>query len=162
MGTPEFNPAAWFQTTSQPPQPEPKFNPAAWFQTTSQPPQPEPKFNPAAWFQTTCQPAQPGPEFDKAAWIKSMMLSQAAMITPNQWALVTNQNNSIQNMMQNDNETGTSTKPPKLMHINDFGRWKERLRTYVQGQSTELWMCFSTPFDQALETAQLQRLCGIC
>ena len=95
-----------------------------------------PEFNPAAWLQTTGQPAQPEPIFDKAAWMKAIMPSQAAMITGSQWALVTNQNNNIQNMMQNDNETGTSTKPPKLMHMNDFGRWKERLRTYVQGQST--------------------------
>ncbi|KAF5774949.1 hypothetical protein HanXRQr2_Chr13g0606561 [Helianthus annuus] len=78
---------------------------------------------------------------------------QAAMITANQWALVTNQSSSIQAMMQNDNETGTSTKPPKLNHINDWGWWKERLRTYVQGQGQDLWMCFFTAFDNDLEVA---------
>ncbi|KAJ0429702.1 putative transcription factor interactor and regulator CCHC(Zn) family [Helianthus annuus] len=78
---------------------------------------------------------------------------QAAMITTNQWALVTNQSSSIQAMMQNDSETGTSTKPPKLNHINDWGWWKERLRTYVQGQGQDLWMCFFTPFENDLEVA---------
>ncbi|KAJ0915577.1 putative transcription factor interactor and regulator CCHC(Zn) family [Helianthus annuus] len=78
---------------------------------------------------------------------------QAAMITANQWALVTNQSSSIQAMMQNDSETGTSTKPPKLNHINDWGWWKERLRTYVQGQGQDLWMCFFTPFENELEVA---------
>ncbi|KAJ0604281.1 putative transcription factor interactor and regulator CCHC(Zn) family [Helianthus annuus] len=75
------------------------------------------------------------------------------MITANQWALVTNQSSSIQAMMQNDSETGTSTKPPKLNHINDWGWWKERLRTYVQGQGQDLWMCFFTPFENELEVA---------
>ena len=78
-----------------------------------------PEYNPAAWF---CQPAQPESAFDKAAWMKVMMPSEAAMISENQWALVSNQNNSIQTMMQNDNESGTSTKPPKLMNMNDYGR----------------------------------------
>ncbi|KAJ0448145.1 hypothetical protein HanLR1_Chr17g0671941 [Helianthus annuus] len=78
---------------------------------------------------------------------------QAAMITANQWALVTNQSSSIQAMMQNDSETSTSTKPPKLNHINDWGWWKERLRTYVQGQGQDLWMCFFTPFENDLEVA---------
>ncbi|KAF5756706.1 putative transcription factor interactor and regulator CCHC(Zn) family [Helianthus annuus] len=55
--------------------------------------------------------------------------------------------------MQNDSETGTSTKPPKLNHINDWGWWKERLRTYVQGQGQDLWMCFFTPFENELEVA---------
>ncbi|KAF5755572.1 hypothetical protein HanXRQr2_Chr17g0804331 [Helianthus annuus] len=40
--------------------------------------------------------------------------------------------------MQNDSEAGTSTKPPKLNHINDWGWWKERLRTYVQGQGLSI------------------------
>ncbi|KAF5798711.1 hypothetical protein HanXRQr2_Chr07g0296101 [Helianthus annuus] len=55
--------------------------------------------------------------------------------------------------MQNDSETGTSTKPPKLNHINDWGWWKERLRTYVQGQGQDLWMCFFTSSENELEVA---------
>ncbi|KAJ0788288.1 putative transcription factor interactor and regulator CCHC(Zn) family [Helianthus annuus] len=115
------------------------------------------QWDPSAWTTTTLNPqsssTQSASDFDKNAWMRAIAPPQTAMITASQWALVTNQSNSIQAMMQNDSETGTSTKPPKLNHINDWGWWKERLRTYVQGQGQDLWMCFFTPFENELEVA---------
>ncbi|KAM0034560.1 hypothetical protein Hdeb2414_s0016g00499341 [Helianthus debilis subsp. tardiflorus] len=120
------------------------------------------QWDPTAWTQTTLTPqssatqssaTQSASDFNKTAWMQAIAPPQAAMITANQWALVTNQSSSIQAMMQNDSETGTSTKPSKLNHINDWGWWKERLRTYVQGQGQDLWMCFFTAFDNDLEVA---------
>ncbi|KAM0033807.1 putative transcription factor interactor and regulator CCHC(Zn) family [Helianthus debilis subsp. tardiflorus] len=120
------------------------------------------QWDPSAWTTTSLAPqasdtqssaSQSATDFNKTAWMQAIAPPQAAMISANQWALVTNQSSSIQAMMQNDNETGTSTKPPKLNHINDWGWWKERLRTYVQGQGQDLWMCFFTPFENDLEVA---------
>ncbi|KAL9999122.1 putative transcription factor interactor and regulator CCHC(Zn) family [Helianthus debilis subsp. tardiflorus] len=116
------------------------------------------QWDPSAWSlnpqSSTAQSSTSQSDQDfKNAWMQAITPPSAAMISAHQWALVTNQNSSIQAMMQNDNETGTNTKPPKLNHINDWGWWKERLRTYVQGQGQDLWMCFFTPFENELEIA---------
>ncbi|KAJ0887610.1 hypothetical protein HanRHA438_Chr09g0392871 [Helianthus annuus] len=39
------------------------------------------------------------------------------------------------------------------MHMNEYPGWEERFHTYVLGQNTELWLSFTTEFDQALEEA---------
>ncbi|KAJ0851164.1 hypothetical protein HanPSC8_Chr13g0589101 [Helianthus annuus] len=39
------------------------------------------------------------------------------------------------------------------MHMNEYPGWEERFHTYVLGQNTELWLCFTSDFDQALEVA---------
>ncbi|KAF5775114.1 putative transcription factor interactor and regulator CCHC(Zn) family [Helianthus annuus] len=41
----------------------------------------------------------------------------------------------------------------KLMHLNEYPGWVDRFRTYVLGQNTELWIRFTTDFDQAIEVA---------
>ncbi|KAJ0462891.1 hypothetical protein HanHA300_Chr14g0509071 [Helianthus annuus] len=69
------------------------------------------------------------------------------------WAFVTNQNQSIQNLLLSENETDSNNRPPKLMHMNEYPGWQERLHTYIVGQNTELWLSFTTKFDQALEEA---------
>ncbi|MFS7987905.1 putative transcription factor interactor and regulator CCHC(Zn) family [Helianthus anomalus] len=84
-----------------------------------------------------------------AAWAKSMFPSPS--ISPSQWALVSNQSQSIQNLLISESETGSSNRPPKLNHMNDFPTWKNRFHTYVQGQSTDLWTCFINAFNANLE-----------
>ncbi|MFS7984236.1 hypothetical protein Hanom_Chr11g00984121 [Helianthus anomalus] len=39
------------------------------------------------------------------------------------------------------------------MHINDYLGWKRRFHTYVLAQNSELWTCFTTPYNEALEEA---------
>ncbi|KAF5823955.1 putative transcription factor interactor and regulator CCHC(Zn) family [Helianthus annuus] len=39
------------------------------------------------------------------------------------------------------------------MHLNEYPGWVERFRTYVLGQNTELWIRFTTDFNQAIEVA---------
>ncbi|KAM0070343.1 putative transcription factor interactor and regulator CCHC(Zn) family [Helianthus debilis subsp. tardiflorus] len=86
-----------------------------------------------------------------ADWAKSMVPPQS--ISPSQWALVSNQSQSLQNLLISESETGSNNRPPKLNHMNDFPSWKNRFHTYVQGQSTDLWTCFINPFNAALEVA---------
>lgn len=57
-----------------------------------------------------------------AAWMKMMMPQQS--ITASQWACITNQNQSIQNLLLSESETGSSNRPPKLNHMNDYPSWK--------------------------------------
>ncbi|KAJ0887678.1 putative transcription factor interactor and regulator CCHC(Zn) family [Helianthus annuus] len=86
-----------------------------------------------------------------ADWAKSMIPSPS--ISPSQWALVSNQSQSIQNLLISESETGSNNRPPKLNHMNEFPSWKNRFHTYVQGQSTDLWTCFINAFNENLETA---------
>ncbi|MFS7986205.1 hypothetical protein Hanom_Chr11g01007621 [Helianthus anomalus] len=51
-------------------------------------------------------------------------------ITSSQWACVTNQNQSIQNLLLSESETGNNNRPPKLNHMNDYPSWKGRSHTY--------------------------------
>ncbi|KAJ0860789.1 putative transcription factor interactor and regulator CCHC(Zn) family [Helianthus annuus] len=74
-------------------------------------------------------------------------------ISPSQWALVSNQSQSLQSLLISESEAGSNNRPPKLNHMNDFPTWKNRFHTYVQGQSTDLWTCFINPFNAALEVA---------
>ncbi|KAM0034618.1 hypothetical protein Hdeb2414_s0015g00436961 [Helianthus debilis subsp. tardiflorus] len=85
-----------------------------------------------------------------ADWAKSMVPPQS--ISPSQWALVSNQSQSLQNLLISESETGSNNRPPKLNHMNDFPSWKSRFHTYVQGQSTDLWMCFVNAFNENLES----------
>ncbi|KAJ0586845.1 hypothetical protein HanIR_Chr04g0156421 [Helianthus annuus] len=39
------------------------------------------------------------------------------------------------------------------MLLNEYPGWVDRFRTYVLGQNTELWIRFTTDFDQAIEVA---------
>ncbi|KAJ0873152.1 putative transcription factor interactor and regulator CCHC(Zn) family [Helianthus annuus] len=39
------------------------------------------------------------------------------------------------------------------MHLNEYPVWVDKFRTYVLGQNTELWIRFTTDFDQAIEVA---------
>ncbi|KAJ0495238.1 putative transcription factor interactor and regulator CCHC(Zn) family [Helianthus annuus] len=71
----------------------------------------------------------------------------------NRWALVSNQTPSIQSILLSESETGSLNRPPKLMHLNEYPGWADRFRTYVLGQNTELWIRFTTDFDQAIEVA---------
>ncbi|MFS7989259.1 putative transcription factor interactor and regulator CCHC(Zn) family [Helianthus anomalus] len=71
----------------------------------------------------------------------------------NQWALVSNQTPSIQSILLSESETGSLNRPPKLMHLNEYPGWAGRFKTYVLGQNTELWIRFTTDFDQAIEVA---------
>ncbi|MFS7937681.1 hypothetical protein Hanom_Chr05g00430561 [Helianthus anomalus] len=64
--------------------------------------------------------------------------SQASSITENQWAFVTNQNQSIQILLLSENETGSNKSPPKLMHMNEDPGWQDRFHTYILGRNTEL------------------------
>ncbi|KAJ0488129.1 hypothetical protein HanHA300_Chr12g0429571 [Helianthus annuus] len=86
-----------------------------------------------------------------ADWAKSMVPQPS--ISPSQWALVSNQSQSLQNLLISESETGSNNRPPKLNHMNDFQSWKNRFHTYVQGQSTDLWTCFINAFNTNLETA---------
>ncbi|KAJ0510673.1 putative transcription factor interactor and regulator CCHC(Zn) family [Helianthus annuus] len=86
-----------------------------------------------------------------ADWAKSMVPQPS--ISPSQWALVSNQSQSLQNLLISESETGSNNRPPKLNHMNDFPSWKNRFHTYVQGQSTDLWTCFINAFNTNLETA---------
>ncbi|KAF5771648.1 putative transcription factor interactor and regulator CCHC(Zn) family [Helianthus annuus] len=79
--------------------------------------------------------------------------SQANALSSSQWALVSNQTPSIQSILLSESETGSLNRPPKLMHLNEYPGWVDRFRTYVLGQNTELWIRFTTDFDQAIEVA---------
>ncbi|KAJ0716361.1 hypothetical protein HanPI659440_Chr13g0511781 [Helianthus annuus] len=52
-----------------------------------------------------------------------------------------------------ESETGSNNRPPKLNHMNDYPSWKGRFHTYVLGKNTELWICFTTPYNTVLEEA---------
>ncbi|KAJ0623118.1 hypothetical protein HanIR_Chr01g0028251 [Helianthus annuus] len=39
------------------------------------------------------------------------------------------------------------------MHMNEYPGWEDRFHTYILGQNTESWLCFTTDFDQALDVA---------
>ncbi|KAJ0842718.1 hypothetical protein HanRHA438_Chr15g0683641 [Helianthus annuus] len=79
--------------------------------------------------------------------------SQANVVSTGQWAFVSNQTPSIQSILLSESETGSLNQPPKLMHLNEYPGWVDRFRTYVLGQNTELWIRFTTDFDQAIEVA---------
>ncbi|MFS7928192.1 putative transcription factor interactor and regulator CCHC(Zn) family [Helianthus anomalus] len=79
--------------------------------------------------------------------------SQASAISTGQWAFVSNQTPSIQSILLSESETGSLNRPPKLMHLNEYPGWVDRFYTYVLGQNTELWLHFTTDFDQAIEVA---------
>ncbi|MFS7984592.1 putative transcription factor interactor and regulator CCHC(Zn) family [Helianthus anomalus] len=79
--------------------------------------------------------------------------SQASAISTGQWAFVSNQTPSIQSILLSESETGSLNRPPKLMHLNEYPGWVDRFYTYVLGQNTELWLRFTTYFDQAIEVA---------
>ncbi|KAJ0944200.1 putative transcription factor interactor and regulator CCHC(Zn) family [Helianthus annuus] len=79
--------------------------------------------------------------------------SQANAISTGQWALVSNQTPSIQSILLSESETGSLNRPPKLMHLNEYPGWVDRFYTYVLGQNTELWLRFTTDFDQTIEVA---------
>ncbi|KAJ0644919.1 hypothetical protein HanOQP8_Chr16g0617861 [Helianthus annuus] len=79
--------------------------------------------------------------------------SQANAISTGQWAFVSNQTPSIQSILLSESQTGSLNRPPKLMHLNEYPGWVDRFRTYVLGQNTELWIRFTTDFDQAIEVA---------
>ncbi|MFS7966098.1 hypothetical protein Hanom_Chr09g00769891 [Helianthus anomalus] len=52
-----------------------------------------------------------------AAWMRNVMPPRS--ISENQWALVTNQNQSIQNLLISESETGSNNHLPKLNHMNE-------------------------------------------
>ncbi|KAJ0436780.1 hypothetical protein HanHA300_Chr16g0594521 [Helianthus annuus] len=79
--------------------------------------------------------------------------AQANQISASQWAFVPNQTQSIKSILLSESETGSLNRPPKLMHMNEYPGWEKRFHTYVLGQNTELWLCFTTDFDQALDVA---------
>ena len=56
---------------------------------------------------------------------QSQQAMTAQNIGTNPWALVANQNTSIQNLMLSDSETGSHNRAPKLLHMNNFPRWKK-------------------------------------
>ncbi|KAJ0743449.1 hypothetical protein HanPI659440_Chr10g0375921 [Helianthus annuus] len=79
--------------------------------------------------------------------------SQGNAITTGQWAFVSNQTPNIQSILLSESETGSLNRPPKLMHLNEYPGWVDRFYTYVLGQNTELWLRFTTDFDQTIEVA---------
>ncbi|KAJ0931799.1 hypothetical protein HanPSC8_Chr04g0166111 [Helianthus annuus] len=79
--------------------------------------------------------------------------SQTNAISTGQWAFVSNQTPSIQSILLSESETGSLNRPPKLMHLNEYPGWVDRFYTYVLGQNTELWLRFTTDFDQTIEVA---------
>ncbi|KAL9992246.1 putative transcription factor interactor and regulator CCHC(Zn) family [Helianthus debilis subsp. tardiflorus] len=79
--------------------------------------------------------------------------SQTNAISIGQWAFVSNQTPSIQSILLSGSETGSLNRPPKLMHLNEYLGWVDRFYTYVLGQNTELWLRFTTDFDQTIEVA---------
>ncbi|KAF5775980.1 putative transcription factor interactor and regulator CCHC(Zn) family [Helianthus annuus] len=89
------------------------------------------------------------------SWAESLVStsSQTNAITTGQWAFVSNQTPSIQSILLSESETGSLNRPPKLMHLNEYPGWVDRFYTYVLGQNTELWLRFTTDFDQTIEVA---------
>ncbi|KAJ0836902.1 putative RNA-directed DNA polymerase [Helianthus annuus] len=91
-------------------------------------------------------------QMSMAEYMTSAIPKQQQSISSCQWALVSNQSQSLQNLLISESETGSNNRPPKLNHMNDFPSWKGRFHTYVQGQSTDLWMCFVNAFNESLES----------
>ncbi|KAJ0642390.1 putative transcription factor interactor and regulator CCHC(Zn) family [Helianthus annuus] len=79
--------------------------------------------------------------------------SQTNATQAGQWAFVSNQTPSIQSLLLSESETGSLNRPPKLMHLNEYPGWVDRFHTYILGQNTELWLRFTTEFDQTIEVA---------
>ncbi|KAF5787411.1 putative transcription factor interactor and regulator CCHC(Zn) family [Helianthus annuus] len=48
---------------------------------------------------------------------------------------------SIAQNMNLENETGTTQKPPKLMSIEEYYRWKDRFENWVQANHLRSWEC---------------------
>ncbi|KAJ0925006.1 hypothetical protein HanRHA438_Chr04g0154751 [Helianthus annuus] len=113
------------------------------------------KMNPSWWG----TPAPDGGKYTNTSlspsWAESPVStsSQANAISTGQWAFVSNQTPSIQSILLSESETESLNRPPKLMHLNEYPGWVDRFRTYVLGQNTELWIRFTTDFDQAIEVA---------
>ncbi|KAF5818825.1 hypothetical protein HanXRQr2_Chr02g0070501 [Helianthus annuus] len=89
------------------------------------------------------------------SWAESpVSTSSQTNATPaGQWAFVSNQTPSIQSILLSESETGSLNRPPKLMHLNEYPGWVDRFHTYILGQNTELWLRFTTEFDQTIEVA---------
>ncbi|KAJ0599112.1 putative transcription factor interactor and regulator CCHC(Zn) family [Helianthus annuus] len=89
------------------------------------------------------------------SWAESpVSTSSQTNATPaGQWAFVSNQTPSIQSLLLSESETGSLNRPPKLMHLNEYPGWVDRFHTYILGQNTELWLRFTTEFDQSIEVA---------
>ncbi|KAJ0494741.1 hypothetical protein HanIR_Chr12g0600911 [Helianthus annuus] len=89
------------------------------------------------------------------SWAESpVSTSSQTNATPaGQWAFVSNQTPSIQSLLLSESETGSLNRPPKLMHLNEYPGWVDRFHTYILGQNTELWLRFTTEFDQTIEVA---------
>ena len=56
----------------------------------------------------------------------------------NIWAFAANKN--IQHILLTDNETGNSSKAPRLMSLDDYSHWKHRFETHINGIDTNLWL----------------------
>ncbi|XP_022019472.1 uncharacterized protein LOC110919514 [Helianthus annuus] len=59
-----------------------------------------------------------------ASYLANSIPQQQPSISASQWALVSNQNQSIQNLLLSESETGSNNRPPKLNHMNDYPSWK--------------------------------------
>ncbi|KAI3802114.1 hypothetical protein L1987_30240 [Smallanthus sonchifolius] len=46
----------------------------------------------------------------------------------------------VTNMVNYDNEIGTSQKPPKLLNLADYSNWKDRFDQFVSFTDTSLWI----------------------
>jgi len=62
------------------------------------------------------------------------------------WALVANsQVQSVQSMLQSDNETGSSNKAPKMLHLNEYHSWKGRIQRHIEGIDVDIWYWVEHP-----------------
>ena len=68
--------------------------------------------------------------------------SQQANIASMPWALVASQQQNLQSLIVSDQETGSSTRPPKLQFLEDYATWKVRFK-HILTELTPIWDNFS-------------------
>ena len=54
-------------------------------------------------------------------------------------ASVANQTSNLQSLMLSDLVTGSGNRPPKLLNMNDFRDWKDRIQTHMEGMEGGVW-----------------------
>ena len=59
--------------------------------------------------------------------------------------------------MLSDLVTGSGNRPPKLLNMNDFGDWKDRIQTHIEGMEGGIWEAVLKRYERPIdESTRLQ------
>ena len=48
---------------------------------------------------------------------------------------------NINELLRMEHEVGTTSKPPKMMKVQNYLTWKDRFQSFVEYQDTRMWIC---------------------